>query len=812
MSQRRNKSLTASSRENNTSPRRSPRETTVRCQQILTVCLSAFLTASIFCAPEGAIREGDYLPIALLFLMICVCASLVIYSSFSAFHITTKKEETSSLETSPRPRFKRLAPLWADISLSLCLLLYTTSCFRVVLLHAGDVRLALNGYWCFATPILFYFLLRYCRKLLTERAALELFLAVGACCAAECLFSLYSYAVVNPETRKAYLANPEKMLAENGMKFEKDSRERLLFEQRLLNSVEPTGSYGLANTLAGVVAPIALLSIVGIPWSGLLFREKRLGRTKRVLRWISLLGVSLFLLLELFVLFTTKSRSACLAFVFGLALWGGSKLVTLKFWGDRGVKHNVWFLLGALLLFLFAGVIAVFSGAIDREVFTEAGKSLSYRFEYWNATSRMIGDYPLWGVGPGEFQSVYPRYILPTSSEFIADPHNFALEIGALFGIPALLAFGSFLLATLLSALPAIVPSSAQTTPTVQSEPTSSSANDQDKSKKLRSASLVGLTLGLIATFFCSCFQSVPVVFPFYGFAIIAFCFFYAAIGASPFNNLLKEWRAPTFAFVVALVALLTNLCAAGGVGYAPISTLLFLIAATLVNRASMSWEDIPAVSSEIRENNRVVDASSQKQRKPIGGVLFSLVLLSFFYFTSYKPRTAVFLFELGYNANSNVVAQSGSDVLLQKLDSASSVVATQRYYWAGLEYFESQNDINRENWRSAKERIERVSPNSPAIRERCGDFDFVLYKKNVNRSEFLDSAITFYQESVERSPTDVGKKEKLFTTLRLANRLDEAREVACDALQFDSITPHMDRKLTDAMRNEMLGLVNSTR
>ena len=719
--------------------------------------------------------------------------------------MTAKKEEMNSLYKSPRLKGKGLAPPWADLSLGACLLLITASCFKVVLFHTGDVRLALNGYWCFATPILFYFLLRYCRKIFTERVLLELFLAVGACVAAECLFSAYSYAVVNPEIRKAYLADPDKILAENGMKFEKDSRERLLFEQRLLNSVEPTGSYGLANTLAGVVAPVALLSIIGIPWSGLLGRERRLRGIQGVLGWICLLGTFLFLLLALFVLFTTKSRSACLAFVFGLALWGMVKLKTWKFWGDRRVKQSVWFLLGALFLFLFAGVIAVFSGAVDREVFTEAGKSLSYRFEYWNATGRMIRDYPLFGVGPGEFQSVYPRYILPTSSEFIADPHNFALEIGALFGIPAFLAFGSFLLATLLAARSAGVASSFQTTATVQSEATSLPVNEQEHSKKLRVASLVGLTLGLVATFLCSCFQSVPVVFTFYGLAVIAFGFFYAIVSLSPFNDVLKNWRAPTLALVVALIALLVNLCAAGGIGYAPISTLLFLIAASLVNRASTCCNGIPAVSNGIDEKNCVDNASSQKERKPIGVLLFSLLLLSFFYFTSYKPRTAVFLFELGYDSNSNVVAQSDSDVRLQKLDPASSVVATQRYYWAGLKYLGARNDTNRQNWQSARERVNRVSPNSPAVRERCGDFDFAFYKKNMNRSEFLDSAITFYQESVDRSPTDVSKKEKLFTALKLANRHDEACGVAHDALQLDKTTPHKDRKLTDNMRNEML-------
>ena len=113
--------------------------------------------------------------------------------------------------------------------------------------------------------------------------------------------------------------------------------------------------------------------------------------------------------------------------------------------------------------------------------------------------------------------------------------------------------------------------------------------------------------------------------------------------------------------------------------------------------------------------------------------------------------------------------------------------------------------------WQTALEEVERVSPNSPSIRERCGDFDFLLYKENKERSEFLDSAIILYRESVDRSPTDVSKMEKLFMALRLANRLNEASDVARDALRIDKTTPHEDRKLTDNMRKEMLGFVGAS-
>ena len=805
---RKNSQVSSSRRRGDATPCRR-QDKAPRFQLILTACLSVFLTTSIFCAPEGAIREGDYLPIALLFFVICLCASLTFYSFFPLFPIGKKEGRLESAETSRRltGKIKRWTPILADVALAVCLLLYTASTLKVVLFHTGDVRLALNGYWNFVTPALFYFSLRYYRRFLTKGVVFELFLAVSACVVAECVFSAYSYAVVNPRVRAAYIANPDKVLAENGMKFEEDSRERLLFEQRLLNSVEPTGTYGLANTLAGVVVPILFLSLVGIPWYKLLMCQRGLKGSKRFLGGIGLLGASFIVLLEFFVLFATKSRSAFVALAIGLMFWGICKLKDWKL-VNVYLKHGVRFAIAACVACFLSGVIAILSGAIDREVFTEAGKSLSYRLEYWKSTIGIIKDNFLLGVGPGEFQSVYPRYILPTSSEFIADPHNFAFEIGALFGAPALLAFALFLIASFAS----VWGIGANTcSPTTSEKQVGTPASFLGNKRRLRLASFIGLIVGLASTFLCSCFQTVPVNLSFYGFAFVSFCLFYVVVWAvsSDENGLVLD--APPLALAAAMVTLLINLCAAGGVGYAPISTILFLIAAFLVNRASLNMDELPSDIGGNRIQNEPKVISSGKNRKPTWSILISLTVLVIFYFTSYKPRTDVFLFEIRCDANTNAITQPSNEVNLKKLDPASSTTATQRYYIAGLKYSKKRDNNNLYEWQSALEAVERVSPNSPSIRERCGDFDFLLYKSNKERSEFLDSAIVLYRESVDRSPTDVSKMEKLFTALRLANRVEEARDVAREALQIDRTTPHEDRKLTDNMRKEMLKLVDAS-
>ncbi len=85
------------------------------------------------------------------------------------------------------------------------------------------------------------------------------------------------------------------------------------------------------------------------------------------------------------------------------------------------------------LLLVGAGIAVV-----RPTLFVPALRSLRFRGEYWEATLRMIGDRPAWGCGPGNFKEYYTGYKLPAASEEVSDPHNFALEVAANAGLPAL--------------------------------------------------------------------------------------------------------------------------------------------------------------------------------------------------------------------------------------------------------------------------------------------------------------------------------------------------------------------------------------
>jgi hypothetical protein len=66
----------------------------------------------------------------------------------------------------------------------------------------------------------------------------------------------------------------------------------------------------------------------------------------------------------------------------------------------------------------------------------------------WSATTVMIEAHPWLGVGAGNFGRLFPQYVTDNVTEDVAEPHNFALELWASYGVFALaavlLALGSF--------------------------------------------------------------------------------------------------------------------------------------------------------------------------------------------------------------------------------------------------------------------------------------------------------------------------------------------------------------------------------
>lgn len=183
-----------------------------------------------------------------------------------------------------------------------------------------------------------------------------------------------------------------------------------LFEQRLLASREPFGMFGLANTLAGLLASAIVWLLCSAFHARLPLRSRGGGV---VLAGLAVMGWCLIL---------TKSRTALLGLIVGLACWGLSKLIQRGTW--RLTTRQTLGLTGLAVLVAGLPIGLVAAGVWDWQVLEEAPKSLVYRWQYWVGSARLIGEHPWLGVGLGQFRHHYLRVKLPAASEEIADPHN----------------------------------------------------------------------------------------------------------------------------------------------------------------------------------------------------------------------------------------------------------------------------------------------------------------------------------------------------------------------------------------------------
>ena len=785
-----------------------------RCKVVMVILFSAFLLCSLLSTPEGAVREGDYLPIVFFFLILATTALATrLASSFLSRNAPQPEAIThralSNHQTNRRQSWKRRfsLPVIADSSIILFLILISASCARVVWQHSGDVRFAINGLWTTATPILVYLFFRFFKFLTDDKNLCVFLLIVATCVMAESIFSLYSYAILDPQKRAEYLANPDKLLLENGLSLPSGSRERELFENRLLSSVEPIGTYGLTNTLAAFLLPPLVILFLGFPWQGRIpsqFNPKKIFQKTRNNTHLSHITLTAILLsfagIVIYVFLLTKSRTAFISLIFGIFIGLIVKISRRK---------NTYFSLKYLLLLLIPLSLAFVTKGLDLPVITESFKSLSYRFEYWEATLGILKRSPFLGIGPGEFQNVYPRYILPEASEFVADPHNFVLEVGSLYGLPALACLLVFFLSTCTSAFfppfPTAHENQLNESHSREHYPRSSNATpsvvSSQRSPYIRKSFIFGALLGIFLTFLCSVFQSSPVALEMYPCAILAILsLFFATYLLHVCPKKVREHTKnviPSWILGTSLIVSLLNLLGSGGINYPPISILLFSSSAVLINRRSLNERGVDPM---------MIETSAKKTLCSLRYVfilVLSIWLVFFFKTTALTPRNRSFTFEQLCFQEPAAFFSMMNKYSPEEIDKYSSFVALQYYFKAASEYSQNPNERNRLKWNEARDYLKVTSPNSPSLRESCALYDKQLFDNDPTRVEFLDSAIIFYSESVVRSPTDANKHANLALLLLRAQREKEAMGQIDKALFYDGITTHKDRKIPPEIRTE---------
>jgi O-antigen ligase len=248
-----------------------------------------------------------------------------------------------------------------------------------------------------------------------QRGLLAAVLATGVCVGTH---AVYQNFVDLPRNREL-AANPEKLREElatlHDLHFEADSPALQAWIERMqMDNV--FASFAHPNSLASYLTLLlpAYLGVLFVCW-----------RAARPTWHVLLLGACTLTVAA--GLWLTHSRGA----FFALFLVAAAVLALR--WRTLPLK------VGGLLLAALAGLAGlVYLGQRLGPGKVVAGQSLGLRFDYWKAAWAMIRDHPWLGVGPGNFGRHYPQYMLPTVTEKITDPHNFAIELWATGGVIAL--------------------------------------------------------------------------------------------------------------------------------------------------------------------------------------------------------------------------------------------------------------------------------------------------------------------------------------------------------------------------------------
>lgn len=641
---------------------------------------------------------------------------------------------------------------WIDAAVVLFLALHSLS--AIIMAGEGHARPTINMLWQWLSFGVCFLLARQLLRSATEaRAMCTVMISLAVSLS---MLGFYQHFYGMPQLREEYDRNPERVLREAGIDPIPSSPARKLFEDRL-KSTEPTATFALTNSLAGVLATW-LLAAVGIGVST--WNNTRL-------RWQTAVGVAVCCLVIGFCLFLTKSRTAVIAVFAGLVF-----LAWHRWRGGRGIDWRVVAAGGAVFVLLLAGAIA--AGSFDFLVLSETPKSALYRIQYWQSTIGMISDHPLFGCGPGNFQQYYTTYKLPEASETIADPHNFLLEVWATAGTPVMLVF--------VSIISLFVWRLTRTREGAEvagvDKPETPSETDGRHPADLQTVGFVygGAVFGVFLAFPCGIvagFLPDPALL-WMGLPMAVVC-----------AGLLHAWAVhgalPLWVTTVAAGVLLINLLAAGGIGFPGVA---------------QNWWLLLAITLCLLDAERPLKLVSRAAAA--GAVAIALLLVLVFYQTMYQP---VLQCQASINAGNSFVQDGSYDEAQAAYAEATMADPYSAEPWMHLASLhqrlaiESQDTSRLQQFDHAVEEALKRDRRSHATFRTLGNLRLELYRALDDREQ-LDRAIEAYGRWVEFYPNSNMAHAQLAWAYRIAGDDQTAAREAKIALGLDKLNPHREKKL----------------
>lgn len=195
----------------------------------------------------------------------------------------------------------------------------------------------------------------------------------------------------------------------------------VLYKYHVLHQLRP-GIIGTGVNGAGTVFALALV----LGWAYLEWLSEQVRRLQ--LHWLAMLGFVACWLLTSFGLLFTFSRGAWLGFAVGMFVYLMRSRRSLP----------VFLIIGSVMIATGLSYVPT-RARITSVVSVESNLS---RIQLIETGVRMIRDYPLLGVGPGNFAIRYEEYKQPDALDVTASyPHNLFLNIATANGLLGLVSF-----------------------------------------------------------------------------------------------------------------------------------------------------------------------------------------------------------------------------------------------------------------------------------------------------------------------------------------------------------------------------------
>ncbi|MEX0675868.1 MAG: O-antigen ligase family protein [Pirellulales bacterium] len=643
--------------------------------------------------------------------------------------------------------------------------------------RVSSPRLAINMLWEWVALGLVYFLARQLiASSLESRALVAAMIGLAVVLSA---FGVFQVFVSLPAERAAYVENPDAVLRELGQWYPPESPERARFEDRL-NSTEPLATFALANSLAGYLAPWLVVAL-GVTWN---IVESRAGghstrpNPRRGATWTArVAGLAVCLAAILICLVLTKSRSAYMALAVGLVLLPLSS----RAWAING---RLIAAAGVVLALAFG--VAVAAGGLDAEVLTEASKSLEFRWQYWQATLDMIAQFPVFGVGPGEFQDYYTQFKLPEASEEVRDPHNFLLEVWATAGTPAFLALvvvlASFAWQSWESSVRgALAPDGA--------------AGKSRSSRETIGWVAAGAAIGIVFAFGIG---------PAFGFSLsIGQLAGGLAIGAAVLA-ILWPWvsagNLPPGLPALGVLVLAINLLAAGGFTFPGVAGTFWMLLALGLNARPLAARAEPAAG----ETRRLAPAAA------LGITIAAAVAC---YSTAFQPVLASRV-ALARAADEQQTDEGRFAALLEAADadpfSAEPWMAVGRLCLVHLKQ-DPHGDLWGKRFLRATSAIVSLRGHSSAAWREIGHWHREIYEADPN-PEMADHILQLARGAAFLYPNSAPIQAEYALALDEVGKTSAARRSAAKALELDGKTPHADKKLSPQLKRRLKELLAETK